>query len=310
MADHFAELHRDGEPLAALWASESSIYGRFGFGPACELAKVKLAKPHAAMAHPVALQGTMRLLDHEEAFKELPEVYDKIVATRPGMFRRSARWWEHRVLSDPEEMRDGATAHRRVLHVRGGAAVGYVLYRNRFSRDRHVSEIVVVELLGVDAEAEKALWQYVFGLDLVTAIEYGNHPIDSPLYWWLVDPRRLERQILDSLWVRVLDVIQAMVARHYAFPGSLVFTVNDELCPWNEGTYQLDVREDGRAECMRTKRAGEIELSPYGLGALYLGGHRFQDLARAGVMRGNSAALRRADRMFAFERLPWCQEVF
>ena len=44
MADHFAELHRDGEPLAALWASESSIYGRFGYGPASELARVKLDK--------------------------------------------------------------------------------------------------------------------------------------------------------------------------------------------------------------------------------------------------------------------------
>jgi predicted acetyltransferase len=226
------------------------------------------------------------------------------------MFRRSPRWWEHRALSDPDEMRDGATAHRRVLHVRDCEPVGYALYRTRTHRERQVNEAIVVELLGIDAQAEKALWQHILGIDLITTIDYWNQPVDSSLAWWLVDSRRLERRIVDGLWLRAIDVIKALVARTYAGPGSLCIKVKDELCPWNEGTYELDVGNDGHAQCRRSERAAQIELSSYGLGALYLGGHRFQDLARAGIIEGNGEALRRADAMFASARMPWCQEVF
>jgi predicted acetyltransferase len=314
MADHFTELYehrsRDGESLAALWASESSIYGRFGYGPASELARVKLEKPHAAMAEPVSIQGTMRLLDRNEALAEFPKVYEQIVASRPGTFLRSARWWEHRVLSDPEDSRDGATAHRRVLHVREGEPAGYVLYRTKANRERHTNQVIVMELLGIDAAAEKALWQYLFGLDLVTSIEYWNQPVDAPLHWWLVQPRRLERSILDGLWVRLVDVPAALAARTYSSPGSIVLKVTDPHCAWNAGTFQLDVADDGRADCKRTQKGADIEVSAYGLGAVYLGGHRLRDLARAGVLTGDPDALCRGDRMFTWQRPPWCQEVF
>jgi predicted acetyltransferase len=310
MADHFAELHRNGEAVAALWASESSIYGRFGYGPASKLARVKLERAHARMAQPVALPGAMQLLNREEALAAFPEVYDKVVANRPGMFHRSPRWWEHRVLSDPEEMRDGATAQRRVLHVRDAAPVGYVIYRTRQNRERQMNEVIVVELLGVDAEAEKSLWQHIFGIDLITAIDYWNQPVDSPLVWWLVDSRRLERRIVDGLWLRPIDVTKALVARTYSHPGSLLFKVTDELCPWNEGTYELEVGEDSHAQCRRVASAAQVEMSSFGLGALYLGGHRFQDLARAGIVKGSADAIRRADVMFASDRVPWCQEIF
>jgi predicted acetyltransferase len=173
-----------------------------------------------------------------------------------------------------------------------------------------VNEAIVVELLGIDAQAEKALWQHIFGIDLITTIDYWNQPVDSPLAWWLVDSRRLERRIVDGLWLRPIDVPKALEARTYASSGSLCIKVKDELCPWNEGSYLLDVGNDGHAKCRRSERTAQIELSSYGLGAMYLGGHRFQELARAGIIEGNGEALRRADEMFASARMPWCQEVF
>jgi predicted acetyltransferase len=185
-----------------------------------------------------------------------------------------------------------------------------LIYRTKANRERHENVALVIELVAIDAQAEKALWQYVFGLDLVTSIEYWNLPLDSPLQWWLTQPRRLERSILDGLWVRPVDVVAALLARTYSHPGSIVFKVEDPLCPWNEGALELTVGDDGHAECKRTQKTSEIQLTPYGLGALYLGGHRFGQLARAGVLKGHVDALSRGDRMFAWHRRPWCQEVF
>ena len=78
MTEHLAELHQNKEPLAALWASESSIYGRFGYGPACEKVVAKIEKPYALFEQPVEIAGTMRILDREEAQKVFPTIYDAV----------------------------------------------------------------------------------------------------------------------------------------------------------------------------------------------------------------------------------------
>ncbi|MGI8415196.1 MAG: GNAT family N-acetyltransferase [Nakamurella sp.] len=40
MKHQLADVAKRGEPLAALWASESLIYGRFGYAPAASRARL------------------------------------------------------------------------------------------------------------------------------------------------------------------------------------------------------------------------------------------------------------------------------
>jgi predicted acetyltransferase len=310
MTDHLAELHRNGEPLAALWASESSIYGRFGYGPACERAVARLEKPHARMREPVDVAGTMQIVERAQAEELFPAIYDSVAPRRPGMLARSEHWWKHRVLGDPEHMRRGRTAHRRVLYVRDGRSAGYVIYRTRTDFERGTTEVRVIELVGIDAAAEKALWQYLFGIDLVTSIHHWNQPVDDSLRWWLEQPRQLERKIEDSLWLRPVDVAAALAGRRYSCAGSLLLQVRDRLCPWNEGVWELVVESDGMGRCRQVNAEPELELTPDVLGMAYLGGHRFGTLGRCGLITGSPDALRRADALFTWDPLPWCQEQF
>src|SRR5207247_9489634 len=46
------DMHERGEPLAALYASEAPIYGRFGYGLATYQASVEIERSHAAFAKP------------------------------------------------------------------------------------------------------------------------------------------------------------------------------------------------------------------------------------------------------------------
>jgi predicted acetyltransferase len=308
--DHLAELHQNKEPLAALWASESSIYGRFGYGPACEKSVVKLEKPYAQMHEPVEVAGTMRLVERAEAEQLFPSIYEAVAPHRPGMLTRSANWWTNRVFRDTEYMRRGATAHRRVLHVRDGRPVGYLIYRTRADIQRGGSEVQVIELFGIDVVAEKALWQFVFGIDLATSIDHWNQPVDDPLRWWLEQPRRLERKIEDGIWLRVVDVAAALAGRKYSCPGSLVLRVRDEHSPWNNGVWHLEVDGDGAARCRSSNAEPQLELSPGALGMVYLGGHRFTSLAKNGLIMGSSDSLRRADALFSWEPLPFCPDFF
>ncbi len=312
MADHLREIHEKGdEPLAALWASEADIYGRFGFAPAVQgLFETKIEKPKARLRETVDLAGTMRWIDADEAAERLPPVYDAVRRERPGMFARPDTWWRDRLLDDPESNREGHSALRTVVHTRDGRDVGYVQYRTKVGMDDDVKAVVVRELVAVDPEAERAAWQFVFGIDLSTVVKGFNLPVDCPLPWWLEDSRGVNLKVEDSLWLRLVDVPRALAARRYRTEGAVVIGVRDAFCPWNEGTYRLAATADGTATCDRVEQRPEIETDVNGLATVYLAGHRVGDLARAGRFRGEAAAIDRADRMFDWSRRPWCQEVF
>lgn len=315
MGDHLNDLHERGEPLAALWASESAIYGRFGYGQACEKAAVKVDKAYARLREPVEINGTMRLLDKNQAQTVLPPIYDAVAPKRPGLLARTAEWWKERTLRDPEYMRRGATALRHVVHDREDRPVGYVLYRTRSHGESPGWEVQVVELIGIDDQAEKALWQFLFGIDLSTSIGCWNQSIDYPLRWWLEHPRQLERKIEDGLWLRVVDVPRSLAGRRYACPGSLTMRFADEQCPWNNGVWRLEVDNDGVGHCEQAKgepasAKADLELTPQALGMTYLGGHRFTALVRGGLLSGSADALRRADALFNWDVLPTCPDFF
>jgi predicted acetyltransferase len=310
MTQHLTEVHERGECLAILWASESPIYGRFGYGPACERAAMNLPKSSARMRQHVEARGTTRLLARDEAQSLFPAIHDSVARRRPGMLRRSEQWWKNRALSDPEFARAGSTEHRRVLYERDGQSAGYCIYRTRMDWERLGAELQVLELVGVDPDAEKNLWLFVFGVDLTHSITYRMQPVDDPLRWWLDEPRRMERKIEDAIWLRPVDVAAALQGRTYSSPGSLVIAVRDSFCPWNAGVFRLEVDDHGHARYRPAKTEAEIELTSEALGMVYLGGHRFRELARAGLMTGAPDALARADAMFEWDPLPWCPDFF
>ena len=49
MRAQLADVRERGEPLAALWASEETIYGRFGYGLAAQDAMIRALAAHAAL---------------------------------------------------------------------------------------------------------------------------------------------------------------------------------------------------------------------------------------------------------------------
>jgi predicted acetyltransferase len=312
MTAHLEDVRERDEPLAALWASESAIYRRFGYGTATYMCRVEIERAHAAFAKSFEAPGTFRLLERDEACKVLPEVYDQVRRQRPGHFAHSPSWWEHRRTFDPEYLRDGATRYRYALYEESGTPRGYLQYRTkRGNAEASLSDaqLRVIELQGVDRVARTALWRYALDVDLIHTIWAWNQPVDDVLPWLLADPRRLTQQVLDSLWVRVVDVPRALEGRAYSTPGRLVLSIYDSFCPWNQGVYELEA-EPGGASCRASAAEPELTLSVEALGAVFLGGNRLQQLAQAGWVEGSAEALRRGDALFSWDPLPWCPEMF
>jgi predicted acetyltransferase len=302
------DVHERGEPMAALWASEEPIYGRFGYGVAGFCSEIALPHEYTDFAHPVEPAGTFRFLEHDEVLEALPPMFERIRADWPGMFSRNRLWWEHREVDDPLERRDGGGPKRWIAYEQDGTIEGFAVYRHKpeWEHGSTIAELRVLEAFGSSSEALRDLWSFLLAIDWKATVKSWFLPPDHPLFFLLASPRRLRARLTDSLWVRLVDVGAALSARRYSSDDSIVLEVVDDFCQWNEGRWKL---EGGVAE--RTKEEPDLRLPVNSLGSAFLGGVQFAALARAGrVEELGDGALARADKLFRWDRQPWCPQIF
>jgi predicted acetyltransferase len=308
MRAHIDDAHARGEPLAALWASEETIYGRFGYGRAAFAGEIAVPKEYVQFTAPNEPAGTIRIVDRDEALQTFPPLWDALARHRPGMFIRSRDWWEIRTLHDPPERRQGAGPKRFALLELEGAPAAYAIYRHKMDWEAGVTvgKISVVEAIGARPDALVELWRYLLDIDWVATIESWLLPPDHPLFFVLAQTRRARYRVGDGLWARLVDVGAALSGRGYPEEGEVVFDVRDAFCPWNEGRWRL---AGGTAE--RTDADADLALDVAALGSAYLGGIRFAQLAQGGqVQELNPGAIERADGIFRHGLHPWCPEIF
>jgi predicted acetyltransferase len=311
MRAHLDEAHRRGQVLAALFASEGGIYGRFGYGLAALRGEIDLRKERTAFAGGVPRiphDGRFRLVGEAEAAAVLPAIWERVRLTRPGMLSRSGAWWRARRLADPEALRAGRTPLQRVVLETDGRPSAYALYRlgNTFTTQHADISVDIVEAMGDSPAGVRALWRYLFEIDVLASYKATQLPVDHPLLFLLAEPARMQLQLRDGLWVRLVDVGAALSRRGWREGPPLVIQVEDAFCPWNTGRYRL---AGGAAE--RTDAAPDLALDADALGAVYLGAFGLTQLAQAGrVEELTPGALARADARFQADLAPWCPEIF
>jgi predicted acetyltransferase len=302
-----------GEPVAVLWASEGAIYQRFGYGLATLNGTFDIERTRVSWLRPVEPIGQVRIVDADEATATFPGVYDAIRPSIPGALSRDEMYWRWSVLHDAEYMRHGHGPKFRALLEIDGEPRGYAIYRMKQEwEDRGPRyQVLVFEVAGTSVDVERAMWAWVMDLDLVHNVRAWRQPVPHPLQLQLTEPRRLGLLAADGIWLRIVDLPAALEARTYARAGEIVLGVEDDFCPWNHGAWRLQVPDDGRATVTRSESQPELTMTAADLGAVYLGGFSFGDLARAGrVAERRPAALVDADRLFATERAPWCATGF
>jgi predicted acetyltransferase len=298
------------EPIAVLWASESAIYPRFGYGPAASRLSLEITNREVRLTTPPALPpgGRLRLIKPAAAADELAAVYERVRADRVGLSSRGAKWWNHLLTDHPGED-EGQTGRRGVLYEDERGPAGYAMWRaeGKWTEWGPDGVIAVRELVADGPEAHDAIWRFLLGIDLTRTVKYWSAAVDDPVQYLVDDPRRLGRHYLDGLWVRLLDLPAALEARHYTMPIDAVVEVDDPLLPANRGRWRLAGGPD-KATCTRTDDAPDFACSITDLGAAYLGGTSLAALAAAGRVRrltGNLPSV-----AFGWHRQPNAIEVF
>jgi predicted acetyltransferase len=306
VAAHLEDARVRGRAASALWASEASIYGRFGYGIAAYSHAVEIEQAHQLRLE-LADPDELEPIDEARAREVLPAIYARAIAERPGALRRSPAWWRERRFVETPWHRGGASARRHVIARRGDELVGYLVYRQRGGFTSAVlpgGRVEINELVAIDPRATATLWKFALAVDLFPTVTWWNAPIDDPLPWLVDDMRRVQRRRMDTLWLRLEDLPAALAARAYPVDGTLRLAIAGD-----PATYELVV-EGGRASCTPTRHAPELRLDRPSLGALYLGGTPASHLSRARLVEASPAILAVADRLFASTLAPWCPEIF
>ena len=297
------------EPIAVLWASESGIYPRYGYGPAAARLSLEVMNREVRLPRPPADPvSRLRLVEPLSAIGELDTVYERLRPGRIGWSSRGQRWWRF-LLADLTEPNDAPDPLRCVLYERADGPHGYALWRARSHSNTWGPDgrVEVREVMGDDAEAYAELWRFLLDIDLVRTVEFPNAAVDDPLQYWVGDPRRLGRRLLDALWVRLVDLPAALEARDYATSVDAVFDVSDPILQHNTGRWRL-AGGPGKVTCTRTDDAPDFACSITELGAAYLGGTSLAALAAAGRIRRLTGNLPSA--AFGTDRLPNPVEMF
>jgi predicted acetyltransferase len=308
MTAQLEDVRERGEPIASLWASEDTIYGRYGYGPAARRLDAKMDKVWIDLRPGLpAREGQVRLVDQDEARKIIPRLYEGIRRRTTGFIRRTPDWWQNRFFDDPDWRRGGAGPLNRALLELDGRPAGYALYRIYQYPTEWKRSLRVVEAMGVDARATREIWRFLLGVDWMDEIEMRMLPVDHPIWHLVSRPRYLGTKLTDGPWIRPIDVGAALSARSYAGDGRVTLeVVSDPLFPDNVGVWTI---ADGVAK--RSSRRPDVRLNVQALGSVYLGGFSFAELARGELLEEAArAGIARADAMFRTDAAPWCPEIF
>lgn len=315
MRRQLTELHaRQQEPVAALWAAESGIYGRFGYAPAAWRGGWSGATERLRLRSDVDCgTGSVRLVSVEEFRPAAVAVHDQVRRFVPGNLARDERWWT-RVLRDDPEQRHGATSRQHVVHTEAdGTVTGYATYRIKSSwteTSEPDGTLTVGEVRALTPAAYAALWRLLLSVDLVRTVRAPMASADEPLRHLLADARAWHSQPVDALWVRLVDVGRALSARRYPAPLDMVLEVRDRFCDWNDGRWHLWGHPAG-AFCDRTDRDPDLVLGIEELSAAFLGGVSLAPLQAAGrVTEVSPGAVVQASTAFRWPVTPWCPDEF
>ncbi|MCV7287053.1 GNAT family N-acetyltransferase [Mycolicibacterium wolinskyi] len=294
------DIRDRGETVATLRASEATIYGRFGYGVASSSNTAELLTRRAALRPGIGHGGPVRLIDPDESWQLLPQIYAANRPERPGTIDRPPVWWQS------QRLRAEAAAGPSYVVVHGdpGSETGFARYHPVDTDGWFVSEqrtVLIDDFFAPTDEAYVGLLRFLIDLDLIDRLIFQMLPVDDPLPWLLVD-RRAARitGTRDETWLRVVDVPAALGGRSYSDGGSVTLTVHDPLLRENSGTYAISA---GGAE--NVGGTAQLEAGVEAVAAALLGGTTWRALALSGSVRVNDPeALAVADRLFSVPAQP------
>ncbi|MFI5606706.1 GNAT family N-acetyltransferase [Amycolatopsis sp. NPDC051903] len=301
MSAQLQDFAERGVTLATLHASEGVIYGRYGYGVATLSRDLTVERHRARLRPDVPAGGEVSVFGLDQASIQWPDLYDATSLTRAAAMTRPPYYWP------PHEnyLRRESSPIETAVHRGPDGVDGFAVYH--VNRDAGRQKMSVLQFQYTNPAAFAGLWRFLLSVDLVDEISVLARPLDEPAELLFTDPRAVKiTGVEDELWLRVVDVPDALAARTYAPAEPVVLEVRDPHLPANDGRYRVSA--DGAQRC---DSEPALRLDVASLAMLYFGAWRASDLADTGRIEVlDAAAPAHVDTLFGTRRAAWCGTFF
>lgn len=324
---HFADCAARGDSVSALFAAEPTIYGRFGYGPASQDARVKIPrgaklKPAAGSQNLTVRIETRTAEKHQELINSVHRSAGRNVGgtglNRPGWVGRDTEGLQQTWHNDDDPV-GGREPQRIIIVEDNNAPVGYATLRRsvEWKATGPEGKVTVAEAVALTPAATHRLWTTVLDLDLTTEVIPNMLATDDPIFNLLENSREIDQTIVDNTWVRIINLPAALGGRQYAADLDVSIEVRDSLLPSNDGRWRIRALAFGgpsgtqEATVERTERPAELSLDIKELATVYLGAGSLAALSAAGLVTASDPrALGRASASFNWPHAPVSNWVF
>lgn len=308
IADHFSRSLARGEALSALYASETPIYQRFGYGRVGHILRMDIGRSPKLRDVPGAadLRVEFDVADADAHGDILRAVHRRM--TRPGTIVDIHEALLRNLFFDAPEDREYNEPLRFVWveDAEGPAAYALFVRRGVWERGQAAGQLFVKTWGAAHPAALHRLVSVISDVDLMVQCHLPAVAPDSPLLSMLEDPRK-SMDGVDNIWVRVLDVQQALTARRFSADVDAVIELTDAMLPGNAGRWRIAASADGQPAVTRTDDASDLALDIRELSAAYLGGVSLVSLAGAGLVEEKTpGALTAVSRAFTADEAAAC----
>lgn len=303
-------VHEHEEQSASiLWASMGAIYQRFGYGLGSSQIQCKFDPRFTQFQFSAEVNGYVRIVAEQEGAQIIRDLYRRFIEDRTlDLGRDDDVWWKNHFGSKKR------LSYCAIYFNSSDEPEGYVAY-NTSTYERAPDEgpdqkLSVRELIYLNIQAYRALWEFIREHDLVGKVEL-HMPVDEPAINMLLEPRAMRLNISDGIWMRIVDADKALTQREYGGPGNVVLEIRDDPeCPWNERRFELET--DGvNTEVAETNKSPQLTISPNGLASLMTGNASLSELNRIGRADvSDTDQLRYFDFMFSTKYRPFCRNGF
>jgi predicted acetyltransferase len=290
--------HEAGDAVSGLWTPHPALYRRYGWDICTDSVNVRFNPKHVRQAPGPKPTGRIERVEDKD-WKLLDESYREWAARRNSVLIRDEWRWQMITLFPNRAM--------FVYRAPDGRVEGHAMLNTRSLGDDRTLHLP--ELIANTPGALNALVGLILSYDQVKTVSWWAGA-DEPLYEAFENPEQLTSARHYGLFLRIVDVAEAFNRRPAYAEGRLVLRVDDETCPWNDGTWEI-VSAGAHFSVERCDDEPMLSLDARALAQLYNGYRSASALARAGRVQAHHArALAIADVMFAMRTPPFCLDDF
>lgn len=262
----FPHMREQGQAFSMLFPFSYPYYRLFGY--ALGYSKNQYTFPLAQL-DPGNDDGSMELVvPSVDAIKELDEIkslYQDFAGPRNLAMDRTTATWMRLVPAEPHKSQSYFYLYRNAA----GSAEAYFQYK-----------VVSQSPYSINMTVQDLAWRGACGLRNLLARLALFHPLavsatlclpsDIVLEHHIPDPYSIERKLLPSCMVKLVDVQAALEGTRFPGSGSLVILVKDDTLDWNDGRFLIEW-SGNHTEASRTTRNPDLSLDVRTLAQVLVG---------------------------------------